>query len=423
MKTRLPSIDTYLARQAMNGTHALSKLLQKPEKENGVVHTPREIAQQPLLWLYTERLMRKHAPQLRKFLSKAGLYEKGECPTILFVGAGTSDYVGLSVADLLRTTFGVPTDHCPSTRITVSPESYLRKDRRYIIVHFARSGNSPESSAVLDMALSRYEAGINHIVVTCNPDGVLAQRARQNPDQIYLVLLDEASNDRGLAMTSSYSAMVLAGQALAFLDRMDVFSHRVEAMVKAAERMVETHADALYELASPELERAIFLGNLDLLGAATESALKVQELTAGQVMAASEDTLAFRHGPVSAVNDRTLVCFYLSADPYTRRYELDVIQQYQDAFLELGARTLVVSSEPLDISLSPEIHTVVCDPERKWNIPIFFQVQLAGLVGQLLGLFSSYRRHINVDTPSQDKALYSRTVQGVQIYDYPDGVA
>lgn len=421
METALPSVETYLADLAADSTHALSKLLQRPEEDNGVVHTPKEIAQQPLLWRYTERLMRKHAPALRSFLDGAGLYDEKECPAVLFVGAGTSDYVGLSISDLLRTTFGVPTDHCPSTRITVSPESYLRKDRRYLMVHFARSGNSPESSAVLDVALSQHAEQIKHVVITCNEDGALARRAREHPGDIYLVVLDEACNDQGLAMTSSYSAMVLAGQSLAFLDRMDTFSQRVEAMAEAAEGMLERYVDIISDLASPELERAIFLGNLDLLGAATESALKVQELTAGQVMAASEDTLAFRHGPVSAVNDKTLVSFFLSADPYTRRYELDVIKQYQDAFVELGAETLVVSAEPLDVDLRPEISQIVCDPEREWSIPVFFQVQLAGMVGQLLGLFSSYRRRLNVDTPSEDKALYSRTVQGVQIYDYVDG--
>lgn len=290
-----------------------------------------------------------------------------------------------------------------------------------MMVHFARSGNSPESRAVLNFALAQRTDSTRHIVITCNAEGALAKRAREYPEQVYLIVLDEACNDQGLAMTSSYSAMVVAGQALAFLDRMEVFSKRIDALAKTAEYVLEAYTDRIFELSHPDLERAIFLGNVDLLGAATESALKIQELTAGQVMAASEDTLAFRHGPISAVGEQTLVCFFLSADSYTRRYELDVLHQYQEAFLEIGAETLVVSGEPLDGEVSQEVSTIIYDPQNEWDIPVFFQVQIAGMVGQLLGLFSSYRRNMNVDTPSQDKTLYSRTVQGVRLYEYPDG--
>jgi tagatose-6-phosphate ketose/aldose isomerase len=38
----------------------------------------------------------------------------------------------------------------------------------------------------------------------------------------------------------------------------------------------------------------------------------------------------------------------------------------------------------------------------------------------MAGLFAAYRRGVNVDEPSVEKALYSRTVQGVQLYDPTD---
>lgn len=42
---------------------------------------------------------------------------------------------------------------------------------------------------------------------------------------------------------------------------------------------------------------------------------------------------------------------------------------------------------------------------------------LPGLVGQPAGLPAVYQGGLNVDEPSVEKALYNRTVQGVQIYD------
>lgn len=413
----LPTVATYLAERSEKD-HALSRLVRRPESDDGVVHTPREIAQQPLLWRRTARLMRRHEAPLRAFLRDAGLYDPEQHPLLLLTGAGTSDYVGRSVVDLLRTRLGVTTANYPTTRITACPGLYLMPDRPSVMVHFARSGNSPESLAVLQLALTHDRRGTRHLVVTCNRGGDLAALARRHREEVYLIVLDEASNDRGLAMTSSYSSMVAAAQALAYLDDMEAFTESLERVAAAAEYVIDTYADMLYELAVPKLERAVFLGNADLLGVATESALKVQELTAGAVMATGEDPLAFRHGPISAVNGQTLVCFFLSADAFTRRYEIDVLRQYGQAFRELGAQVLTVSARPLaDVD---HARALVYDPDGRRSVPPYFQAGVGAVVGQLFGLFSACRRDINVDDPSADKTLYSRTVRGVRLYPYTD---
>lgn len=411
--TALPTVATYLARRAEND-HALNRFVRQPDPESGMVHTPREIAQQPLLWRRTVQLMKRHEERLHAFFEDAGMYATQQRPSILLTGAGTSDYVGRSVVDRLRTRLEVTATSCPTTRITARPDTYLVQGRSYLMIHFSRSGNSPESRAVLQFALSHRPRSVRHVVVTCNEKGTLADLARQHSDRVYLIVLDEACNDRGLAMTSSYSSMVTAAQAMAYLGTMDAFAERAERVATAAEHVIDTHADALYDLAAPSLERAIFLGNADLLGAATESALKVQELTAGAVMATSGDPLAFRHGPISAVDGATLVCFFLSADAFTRRYETDVLRQYEEAFQALGAQVLTLSTEPpADLT---HVHALTYDPE----VPPYFQVNVAAVVGQLVGLFSAHRRGINVDDPSVDKTLYSRTVQGVRLYAYDE---
>ena len=71
----------------------------------------------------------------------------------------------------------------------------------------------------------------------------------------------------------------------------------------------------------------VYLGSGALKGLAHESALKVLELTAGRVVAMGDSPLAFRHGPKSVLDDRTLVVVYLSNDPYTRAYDLDLLDE------------------------------------------------------------------------------------------------
>ncbi|HEX7072267.1 MAG TPA: SIS domain-containing protein [Rhodothermales bacterium] len=412
------ALNEYLA-AFKSEDNALGNLLRNPDGREGIEHTPREIAQQPLLWRRTAKMMRELAPSLTTFLEDAGLFARRNRPTIVLTGAGTSDYVGQSVSDLVRERFNTPVVSFATTRITASPASFFAGDRERLMVHFARSGNSPESVAVLDIALEHHRDRIRHVVITCNADGRLAQRAAENADRVFLIVLDDACNDRGLAMTSSFSDMVIAAQALAHLDDMDGFVRLIDRIASAAEEFIRRHADDIESIADVDVfRRAFFLGNGDLMGAASEAALKVQELTAGRLIAKSDDTLAFRHGPVSAVNGHTLVGFFLSADPYTRRYEIDVLNQYRGAFAALGARTLVFTACASDVSANGDVILLTYDPDGQYDIPRLFQVNLAVLLGQMLALFASYKMGYNVDDPTADSGLYARTVQGVQIYDF-----
>ena len=417
------SVDAYVEQQGRQG-HALARLIQTPEPARGIVHTPREVAQQPLLWRHTARHVQAQAGALRAFLEEAGGYDgAGPRPTVVFAGAGTSDYVGQSVADLLQRQLQAHVVSWPTTRITPHPDVLLRPDRRYLMVHVARSGNSPESAAVLELGLRRPAGRARHLVLTCNADGELARRVDAHPDKAYKLVLHEASNDQGLAMTSSFSSMVVAAQALGFLDDPGAFARRTGRLAEAGEYVLKTHTDRIRALAGEPVERVFYLGSGDLFGAANESALKVQELTAGQLIAKGEDTLAFRHGPISAVNEHSLVCFFLSADAHARRYELDVLRQYQDAFAKMGTRVVLFADQHPDFKLRENVALLTYDPEGTWRLPALEQVNVAALFGQLFGLFAAYERGVSVDDPSKGSALYNRTVQGVRIYPYEDGAS
>lgn len=422
MKADDVSLESYLEERAQQG-HALAKLLKHPKPDQGVVHTPREIAQQPFLWRQTVHLMQQHAGDLRAFLSDAGLYDEHDRPQIVFTGAGTSSHVGLSLSDLFRVRLRADCASWPTTRITARPDTFLVDDRRRVVIHCARSGNSPESRAVLEYALKRHPQSARHVVITCNKDGALAQLAREHPENVYLVALPKATNDEGLAMTSSFTSMVVAGQALTYLSDMDALTDLTGRIAEVCERLIETQTDAIKDLADPALGRAFFLGNNDLVGAATESALKLQELAVGQITAKGENTMAFRHGPISAVNEQTTVVFFLSKNPHARRYEVDVLRQYQDAFAEMGARVIVLCERPPDAALHERVTVVPYDPQGRWDVPALHQVKVSALFGQLLALFSSDVRGLNVDDPSVHKPLYSRTVQGVETYAFTEASA
>ena len=98
-------------------------------------------------------------------------------------------------------------------------------------------------------------------------------------------------------------------------------------------------------LAQTKKQRFVYLGSGPLEGLAQESALKLLELTAGEVVTYFDSPLGFRHGPKSVLDADTLAVVYLSTDPYTRRYDLDIVAELR---AQLGEDAVtVISTEPI----------------------------------------------------------------------------
>src|SRR5678809_1582677 len=196
----------------------LAKLLalSPAEKEaRGLVYTPREIFQQPETWRQSYQKVVLLARSLEEFLDRAGLSNDSKPLDVRLVGAGTSDYIGKSVSALLQQKWRCDVQSIPSTDLLTNIDEYVVPGRSYLWISFSRSGDSSEGVAVLETALQRYPE-IHHLVITCNKNGQMA-RSFQNRPNLFSIVLDDTVNDRGLAMTSSFSNMVVVAQSLAYL--------------------------------------------------------------------------------------------------------------------------------------------------------------------------------------------------------------
>lgn len=389
----MESLDVYLRRRENKG-NALARRLP-------LGHTPREILQQPWTWRTTVVQLETQRESLETLLWK----EKPQ--TILFCGAGTSDYVGRSVREAVRKYRQLDVVVAPTTDFVLRPRMFFPLEGHGLIVHFARSGESPESLETLRIGLELFGSRARHWVVTCNPMGALARAAREHADRCVLTLLHEATNDRGLAMTSSYSSMTVAG--LWFADPSSSF-RVVEELAATAELLIEKHAEALEEIASKDFQRAFYLGTGSLEAAAIESALKIQELTRGEVLSQAETFLAFRHGPISALRERSLLVGFFSSDPHVRAYEEDLAEQ-----LSTGTRLFVCDRVTPTLQRAGDV--LIELPGWK-TIPDTHKAPTAVLVGQLLGFFRSVALGLNPDDPAGPEGTYSRVVRGVTIHPY-----
>jgi tagatose-6-phosphate ketose/aldose isomerase len=296
-----------------------------------------------------------------------------------------------------------------STSLLTEFDEFLLPERRYLWVSFSRSGDSPEGVQVIERALDQHPH-VRHLVVTCNAEGQMFRAVKDRPGSFGIVL-DDAVNDRGLAMTSSFTNMVLAGQFLAHAWSTEIYEPIHLALTRAGSAFLPAAANIAQKLADEGFERACFVGSAALTGAAMESALKLLELTAGKVLTMSQSTLGLRHGPMAALNAQTLFVSLLSSDARRQKYETDLLREVSQKKL---ARTVAAVSVDQDKELA-DWADYVLTPADGLSMPDLYRPPLDVLFGQLLGLFGSLHAGLKPDTPSPTGAI-SRVVQNVGAY-------
>jgi tagatose-6-phosphate ketose/aldose isomerase len=318
---------------------------------------------------------------------------------VVLSGAGTSAYVGEVLAPALRRRLGRRVDAVATTDIVANPLACFAENVPTLLVSFARSGDSPESITATALATQTL-TDCWHLVVTCNPQGRLA-REHTAVGTSHVLVMPDAANDQGFAMTSSFTSMMLA--ALLTLGNVDD-ERLVGRLAESAEQVLSTRVGAAAELAGRGYSRIVYLGSGSLHGLARESALKVLELTAGRTVALSESALGFRHGPKSVLDDRTLVVAYESNDPYISQYDRDMVAELRRSIPEQNVVTVSGRAAPV-----PQ--------DSHWTLPGLEGVDDAALAlpavicAQLIGLQFSLALGCTPDNPFPSGQV-NRVVQG-----------
>lgn len=364
--------------------------------------TAREIAQQPAMLRETQALLLARADEIAAYLApltaRPGL-------RIILTGAGTSAFIGESLAPWLGSRLPCRVEAIATTDLICAPELYFERETPTLLVSFGRSGSSPESVAAFDLA-DRCVSEIHHLVITCNAEGALARAVDGAPGRL-LIVLPAATHDRGFAMTSSYSCMAWA--ALSALGGIEAMQARIGAVAAAVEGVIAQDAPAIRALASHDYERVAFLGSHLLKGSAREGALKLMELTNGAVPTLFDSPLGVRHGPKTFITGQTLVFVFLSNDPYTRRYDLDLLDELRRD--GEAARIVAVSAQGgLEERVDQiRIHGLEAADDVELMFPFI-------VVPQIFAFEQSLRHGLTPDQPNA-KGTVNRVVQGVRIHE------
>ncbi|WP_240531927.1 SIS domain-containing protein [Salinivibrio sp. YCSC6] len=366
--------------------------------------TAKEICQQPQSWMKTLASIEGARSQLDGFLAQ--ILRLNDLRIVL-TGAGTSAFAGKALAPYLSGQMQRRVEAIASTDIVTDPSEYFAEPCPTLLVSFARSGCSPESVAAVELA-SHQLKDCFHLVVTCNADGELYQRSL-NDKRTFALLMPEETNDRGFAMTSSLTSMMLACLSAFLPNRFTTTSFL--SVAQACEFLLKEQSDIIAQIAMEPCERVIYLGSGSLQGVAQEASLKLLELTAGKLSVCYDSPVGFRHGPKSVIDSNSLVMVFISNDTYTRQYDLDLLNELRN---DGQARRVIAVADLPDPRITQGEHLLVPQALDADDAALCFPFLL---VAQMYAFFRSVNLAIGPDNPCPSGEV-NRVVQGVNIYPF-----
>lgn len=366
--------------------------------------TAKEIEQQPDCWKKTYAIIDECRPVINAFMESVLAHPELR---IVLTGAGTSAFAGRALAPVLSKVTGCRVEAIASTDIVSNPYQYFAEDIPTLLISFARSGNSPESVAAVELA-NQCLSNCYHLILTCNSKGELYQRCSSDK-RSFALLMPEETNDKSFAMTSSFSSMMVAAFSV-FANRNE-FSKEIERICKCSEALIKEINSLISTMSQRDANRVIYLGSGCFQGLAQESALKLLELTAGKVVACFDSPLGFRHGPKSIVDNKTIIVVYISNDPYTRKYDLDLLKEIRRDNI---ANYVVAVTAQIDEVVTEGEYILVDNMDSAKDVELLFPYML---IAQLYAFHRSLVLGNTPDNPCPTGEV-NRVVQGVTIHKF-----
>lgn len=364
--------------------------------------TKSEIEGQPKLWQQVFALLEEKETEINSFLKP--LLTKKNLRLVL-TGAGSSAFVGESAQPLLQKNLRRSVKAISTTDLVTHADFLLEKNEPTLLVSFARSGNSPESIEAVRLANENCRE-VHHLFITCNKEGKLIKYAQEYPNQAYAILLPEAANDKSLAMTGSFTSMLLTALLVGHTQPLKERKNEVTKIIAQGNLLLANY-EGFKTLSKIDFDRVVFLGSGPMLGIARECHLKLQELTDGQIICKFDSFLGFRHGPRAVINEKTLMVYLFSSDNHTYKYELDLAKSIAKNPCQIPTISIGRALEP---ELSPKLNL-----DLNFTTDQELNIVPMTITGQVLGYYKSLERNLDPDNPSVSGAI-SRVVKGVTIY-------
>ncbi len=300
-----------------------------------------------------------------------------EYDELIFTGCGTSLYLAQTSAHLWATYNKTPAKAVCCSELYFFPEVFL-KGKKVLVLPITRKSYTTEVRMAIDKAHTF--PGVKSLAITCDKDSEKYNDA--------FILSPETPED-SVIMTRSFTSMVYLAAIMAMYvggkkDEIDAMSNYAE---HATRLLKETDALAKKIIAEkPELNLFITLGQGVYYGVANECMNKMKEM--GLSNSEAYFSLEYRHGPMSLVDDKTLLI--MLAHPQTREDDVKLMRQMKS----YGGVTLMIGD-----GVSEDMP----ESDYKLELGTGYNAQqnaaLIGLIGQFLGYYIAEKKNIDADNP------------------------
>jgi len=282
------------------------------------LNTQREIYSQPQVW--TQTLTAFSKAQIKTPPANSGLDQ------YLVTGCGSTYYISIWTANIIQSKLGVFSRPLPASELMMFPGSWIISGHSIQLLAISRSGTTSETIAAVKQI--KENGKINTSVVTCYPESELALLADT-------LIATPAAQEKSIAQTRSFTNMMLG---ISYLLEGEVKDGLPGQLAESGTALIKNYSGLMKEIANDkQIDRFFFLGSNQNYGLACEAMLKMKEMSLSYSEA--YHFLEFRHGPMSMVNNQSLVVGLIQKE--NLQHELRVLKDMK----ELGGKILAIGGE------------------------------------------------------------------------------
>lgn len=296
---------------------------------------------------------------------------------LIFTGCGTSMYLAQAAAHAFSTCNAVSAKAMCCSELYYFPEVFV-KDRKVLVLPITRKSYTTEVRMAIDRV--RSYPGVKTLAITCDRDSAIYND---------YVLLSPDTEEDSVIMTRSFTSMVYLAVVMALYvggrkDEIAAMAGYGDNARDALKRM-DTLAEQVIREHS-HLNLYITLGQGIYYGVANECMNKMKEM--GISNSEAYYSLEYRHGPMSLVDENTLIIFL--SHPQTVKEDAKLLLEMKG----YGAVTVAIGNTAS--SDMPEADYCLDLPYGYNDLQ---NAALIGGIGQFIGYYIAKQKGIDADHP------------------------
>ena len=297
---------------------------------------------------------------------------------VIFTGCGTSLYLAQASAHAFSTCTGISAKGMCCSELYYFPETYVGNGKKVLVVPMTRKSYTTEVRMAIDKV--RSYPGVKSLAITCDADS-----SKYND---YMLLSPETPED-SVIMTRSFTSMIYLAVVMSYyvggkkekIEQLKDYAANAESFLKATDEMAKKIVAE-----HPECNLFITLGQGINYGIANECMNEMKEMSLSNSEAYY--TLEYRHGPMSLVDDKTLII--LLGNENTVDGDAKLLTQMK----EYGAKVLAIGN-----NASKDFTDVDYTLDMPYGYDSLQNAPIIGFIGQLIGYYVAELKNLNADSP------------------------